>query len=254
MQKKYLFIPVLVLLVLVLLVLGCSEEGPRGEAGPERLSGDVEGRVVALDEFGTSMVSPEGITVTMTGDAAQASDVTDQEGGYLLTGLLTGHYYMEFEKQGFGKYANNYVFLGGDLVEVVSERDIRELSSTMIEEFNVALDGSILAFDGTISPASIPDTAERSVFIFFYHNDSVSNRIFTQMLPINTYYVDSTSYYYEMYMSDQFTRGQTLYMAAYGFSGYDWWSNIYWDNELDKSVFNVNENSAVHRTIEIPFY
>ena len=249
MQKKYLFIP-----ALALLVLGCSEEGPRGEPGPERLSGDVEGRVVALDEFGDSVVSPEGITVTMTGDAAQASDVTDQEGGYLLTGLLTGHYYLEFEKQGFGKDARTYQFLGGDRAEVVSEAEIRALSSTMIEELNVELNGSILAFEGIISPASVPNTAERSVFIFFYHNDSVSNRIFTEYLPINTYYVDSTSFYYEMYMSNQFPRGQTLYMTAYGLSGYDWWNSNYWDNELGKTVFNVNGNSAVHRTIEIPFY
>ncbi len=99
--------------IFIPLLFGCSEGGPQGEPGPERLTGDAGGKILVYDEFGDSLLSPEGITVRVTGEGFDQTDLSDQQGNFLITGMQTGHYYMEFTKEGFGKEAFNLHFPGG---------------------------------------------------------------------------------------------------------------------------------------------
>ena len=236
--------------ILLSMLVSCTE-GPEGDPGPERLTGDGKGRVNVYDEFIDSDMDPGGVTVTAIGYDHEITATSDADGEYLLTGLQTGHYRIEFEKEGFGKRVITHRFLGGERPEVIVGVDMIQLSSTVVEEFNLRLESGHIICDGIISPAST-EGAIRSVVFYFDRNDDVSNTSYIDFIPLMDYYIDSTVFHYEIpFGNADFPSGATTYMVAYGLSGY-YWVNGYYDELLEKYLLNVNSSNSKRASIYIP--
>jgi len=235
--------------LLITMLFSC-EDGPPGVPGPERITGDAEGRVTLFDEFGEMELSPEGVSVKATGSDHEVTSITGSDGEYLLTEMKTGHYYMEYTKEGFGKAAFSRAFLGGERPEAIEEVKLFQMSTTLVEEIHVSVESGNMIFDGTISPAS-SDEYPRMVVIYFYRNDSVSNRIYDVMDVVYWRNVDSIQFHHEVSVGYLDLSGGTTYMVAYGLSGLRWVSNYYYD-EQHVRIYNVDPAGSKRTSVIIP--
>lgn len=88
----------LLLPVIALFVVACSDRLPTSELPEGEMSGTVELR----DEAGTTM-SPAAVSVTVISDAGETiSATTGSDGSWRLPELAPGSYTVEFRKSGFG--------------------------------------------------------------------------------------------------------------------------------------------------------
>ncbi len=238
--------------ILLSMLVSCTE-GPEGVPGPERLTGDGEGRVTVLDEFLDSDMDPGGVTVTAIGYDHEITATSDAGGEYLLTGMQTGHYRIEFEKEGFGKQVVFHRFLGGEKPEAISGVELVELSSTVVEEFDLRTDWGYIICDGIISPAPT-ESAPRSVILYFDQNDDVSNSSYVGIIPLWDFQIDSTVFHCEIPLgSADFPSGTTTYMVAYGLSSSLWdGGSSYYDEQLEKYIINVNPVNSKRASVYIP--
>ncbi len=116
------------------------------------------------------------------------------------------------------------------MAEVVSDVDVIQLSSTMVEEFAASFEYSKLVLDGSISPA-ITEGEDRGVTHLPYQNDSVSNRVFTlntscyihcfRTLQIRSVFTGKFYFHF-----DKYTRWSDIIHGSIWFKLRYWWNEV----------------------------
>ncbi len=131
---------------LVLLAIACSSAhtpsiapGPRGTIGG-----------VVVDSSGTPL---PGVTVTITGDRANRTTVTDANGRFLVAGLTSGRYRVDTSLAGFGQRSQNVEITGAEGVVLTSY--IHPASVT--ESITVTAEAPMMATSATVSSVIRPN-------------------------------------------------------------------------------------------------
>jgi len=226
------------------ILIACA--GSQGPAGP-LLTGNRTGVVYLYDQFGGSLSSDSGITVTANPGAINS--VSSPAGQYTLPGLNTGVYTISFAGTGFGTFLQPRVgFVGGGTTQVApinmaqqSTAVIAGLSATP----NVAGDTIILS--GTIDAP--PTGVTRSIRLFFSAAATPSAGVGAYAVTTVKAGFSASPFTYRLTGADieslrnVFAAASTVYVVAYGDSFYE---NSYEDSTSGQTVYpNVSAPSNV---------
>ena len=244
-------------LVSLLLLTSCNKKGDPGPTGPvgpagSFLSGDLIGYCYADNQYGPLPVDNSGITVTAEGSGVFAR--TDSSGRFILNNLHTGTYTISYSKSGYGTWkSQGFQFVGGGQA-LIGSAYIYKLPDYNVLNLKASTDSiGYLDIKGTFSK-SISAYYPNYVLLFFSKSSDVSSDpnhyLFTNQFYLNsqgiTFQYDLPTYY----LSNQgLTRGQTLYVIAYGASN----SNSYLDISTGKYVYpNISTNSSNVTSFIVP--
>ena len=232
MKKKLLF-----LAFGILFLSSCKKETntTTTEVSPPNPTGTIEGFVALHDEFGNTLQSFAGVTVTL--DSTSYSATTDSTGRYVLKNIPSNvSYNFTFNKKGFSSYHyKNFQFTvsGGSAPVSSINLSTNSNSTTNVVDLYQPSTTSVKTLTAGVYPGYIylTDTITNSnpvynqstegigfaVFISTQKNVSSTNYQYSgtttpssSTLGVITYTLQPASYNYPI--------GATLYFAVYGYS------------------------------------
>ncbi len=224
--------------------VACS--GSQGPAGPV-LTGNRSGVVYLFDQFGGSLNSDSGMTVTA--NPGSVSSVSNTAGQYMIPGLKTGVYTISFAASGFGTFLQPRVgFVGGGTTQVAPVNLAQKSTATisgLLATPNVA--GDTIIVSGTIDAP--PTGVTRSIRLFFSTAATPSAAVGAYAVTTVKTGFSASPFMYRLTGADiqslrnNFASGSTINVAAYGDSFYE---NSYEDSTTGQTVYpNVSAPSNI---------
>lgn len=229
---------IIIYLILFSVVTSCTkEEDPADAPG----KGSITGKVRLADEFG--VIAPKHGEVTATTQTGKNGLTTDN-GSYLIYGLKDGTFDLTISKYGYGSYkrfgipVSNYAN-----TELTGIDTIGKVSTSIISALSVALNpvDSTWTFNCNVSP--VPDVDHpRGIRLFFSNSPGVNSSDYDYS-PSSKWMATTgngaiNGFTAADFLSNGFSKGDTVYVIAYGESFY---SNVYTDPATQKKIYpNVN--------------
>jgi hypothetical protein len=148
----------LIVFILLALFFGCK--GDQGPAAPV-LSGSLMGFVYLYGTDSERLI-PEDVIVSIEGTAS--SDLTKQDGSWIIENIPAGIYDIRFYKPGFYMAKNyNVQFTGGGTL-VVNSAALFAIPEVTINQFSVHMESDTINFKGTVSA---PSSRHKNLLVMF---------------------------------------------------------------------------------------
>ena len=209
-------------LILLLLAISCTNNDDSTPITKANISGSVN-----LYDEATTPLDKSNMLVKVNGTVPLISALTDSNGEFVLKDVPFGTYTIEYEKLQYGIFKKFNFNHQGNTNIITETPSLGKISSTQVTDLQVSVTGNQILF-----------------FITTNTNSTVSNSNFIYHSPI---FVSQINPYQSTITQNDlitagFVSGQTVYVKAYGES---YWSNEYFDVNLNKKVFpNLNALSA----------
>lgn len=239
MKLKYLTFNLVVLLG----ISSCSnDEDPT--PGPITKA-NITGSVNLYDE-GTTQVDNSNMIIKVEGTTPSISAITNANGDFTLADVPFGTYTILYEKSGFGTFKKFDIEHLNNATAITNTPSLGEISTTQITNLQANVSGNDIIISVTTNPAGSNGNT-RYVRYFLSTDSNVSNENYTYFSPglvsrINPKEITLSN---NDLISAGFSKGQVVFVKVYGDS---FWSNEYFDSDLDRNVFpnlNMTSNNAV---------
>ena len=225
--------------VLVTVLVSCSDDD--GETRPDPINAsDIQGAVILYDDL-TNQLANDGMTVSIEGSNPLISDLTDDDGDFVLSQVTFGTYTLEYRKSGYGTFKRFGLAHNNPAVtNITNIPSLGQVSTTEISDLSVTVSGEDVVFDFSTTPAA-NNSNPRYIRLFYHDESTVSSTVFTsfsEVIEIRSDF-DQVTVNIASLSGSGFQSGTTVYVRVYGDA---FFSNAYDDPNLGRRIFpNLNE-------------
>jgi len=206
----------ILLLALASFLNSCNINGVDGKDGKDgtnsqALTGDIVGFVALYDVDGYKSPSQAGVSITVDGSAKSA--ITDVNGRFVLSGMITGTYNLVLNKAGYGSYkVVCFQFVGGGTA-YVGNCFLTRIPNFKISGLTATSSAGVINLNGIIS-GTVP--TNYAIFIAFLNSNALvssqpSNYESYQIIGFNS----SSSSVTTSFSSTDLVKGQIVYLRIY---------------------------------------
>jgi len=232
---------------------GCKGgDGPQGPAGAA-LTGNLHGKVYAYDSFGNYLGWLSGVQVTAEGTGYTGT--SDSLGAYVIPGLPMGTYTLVFTKAGYGTQKLLQVqFVGRGDYYLTNSPTLGGLANFEAATAAASISAGNLHVIGTVTGGSPP--YQRRVIVYVAKTSSINPSVPASFLGYYNQYISASANNYDLsltvsgLMSEYgFVTGDTIYVAVYSGSYYDFY---YYDYATERYVETTFGSVAKPSSVVIP--
>ncbi len=192
----------------------------------------------------------DGSDMRISASGTSISDLTNDQGSFLLSDVPFGARMLSYEKTGYGTFKYFITDLTDDLI-ISNTPSLGKLSQTKVITCAVTIDGTDVKISSVCNGTN---TSKRYLRYFFGTDETVNNENYSKVSE--TYESDSNVNPAMHIITQQelidlgFASGTQVSVKVYGDS---YFSNDYEDAAENRRVFpNLNENSAEPVTFMVP--
>ncbi len=237
--------------IVIFLVLGVSFSACGGDSdGPPTTlptTASITGSVNLYDE-GTEKIDGSGMLISASGTSI--SNLTNDQGSYLLSDVPFGARTLSYEKTGYGTFKYFITDLTDDLF-ISNTPSLGKISQTKVITCAVIIDGTDVKISSVCDGTNTP---KRYLRYFFGTDETINNENYSEVSE--TYESDSNVNPAIHIITQKelidlgFASGTQVSVKVYGESTF---GNDYEDTSLNRRVFpNLNATSAEHVTFMVP--
>ena len=237
--------------IVIFLVLGVSFSACGGDSdGPPATlptTASITGSVNLYDE-GTEKIDGSGMLISASGTSI--SNLTNDQGSFLLSDVPFGARTLSYEKTGYGTFKYFITDLTDDLF-ISNTPSLGKISQTKVITCAVIIDGTDVKISSVCDGTNTP---KRYLRYFFGTDETINNENYSEVSE--TYESDSNVNPAIHIITQKelidlgFASGTQVSVKVYGDS---YFSNDYEDAAENRHVFpNLNENSAEPVTFMVP--
>lgn len=214
-------------------LFSCKKDNP--ETPEPTILYDIAGSVNLYDE-GTTLISNDGMTVTIEGSNPTVSAVTDADGKFRLPEVASGTYTLSYEKTDYGTFKKFNVDHTQKANTVITQSPSLGMKTTT----NVILLNTSTSNDTVILTTTLQQNANNGnpkyVRVFMGKNSDLSAQKYDAYTPTYVKQINpSTIKYSRAELIDMgFQQGETVYVNVVGES---FFANDYDDPDLNYRVF-----------------
>lgn len=230
----------------LIVLLGISSCSSDDNSTPAPITkANISGSVNLYDE-GTTQVDKSNMTVKLEETTPSISATTDANGDFTLVDVPFGTYRVLYQKSGFGTFKKFNIEHQNNATALPNTPSLGEISTTQITDLEASISGNDIIISVTTNPAGSNGNT-RYIRYFLSTDSNVNNENYTYFSPglVSQVNPKAITLSNSDLLSAGFTTGQTVFIKAYGDS---FWSNEYYDSDLDKNIFpnlNMTSNNSV---------